>query len=189
MGWAPMVMGGLQIAKGVVGAAGAMQSGNASATNYMVQAQIAMNNAAIAREQAEQEARVGEYRVAQQGLIGAAKMGALTAAQAKGGVDVNSGSNLAVRAAATRATVQDTKTVESDMARKVYGYQVQASNFDNQAMMNARGASAAREAGRISAFSSLLDGAIGAGGNFGKFFFPGGGGGGAGAADPATGFA
>ena len=178
MGFATALMGGLSVAKGIVGAAGAVQSSEASAANYMVQAQIAMNNAVIAAQQAEQETRVGEYKVAQTGLMGAAKYGTTVAHQAKGGVDVNSGSNLKVQEAVTRAGVQDTKTAESDMARKVYGYQVQSTNFVNQAAMNARGAQSAKNAGTLGMISSLLDGASGAAGSVGKYFFGGGGGGG-----------
>lgn len=177
MGFAPAIGAGLSIAKGITGAIGAGQQAAASSSNYMVQAQIAMNNAAIAGQNAEWETGMGEYKTAQTGLIGGAKVGGLVGQQARGGVDVNSGSPLAVREAATRAATQDVGVSVSDMARKVYGYRVQQSNFNNQASANVAGAGNARKAGRIAAVGSLLDGvagAFGAGGG-GKFLFGGGG--------------
>lgn len=194
MGFFPVAMAGLSLAKGVMGAVGASQTASANAANYNVQGQIALNNAAIARQQEVFDTGAGEFKTTQTGLIGAAKVAAATGAMAKGGVDINTGSNLNIRDAATRAASVDSAVSQSDMARKAWGYQVAASNFGNQASADVAGANNARRAGRTAAIGSLLDGVIGAAGSmagggmgsFGKFSFGGGGGGGNGVGnDPA----
>ena len=159
----------MSLAKGVTGAVGAGQSADANSANQMVQAQIALNNKATAEQNATWENEMGEYKVAQSGLVGAAKEGALIASQGKSGVDVNSGSNLKVQQVAAQAAQQDTAVAQSDMARKVYGYQVQASNFGNQAAVDEKTAGQYQKAKGLAQFSSLLGGAADAAGSIGKF--------------------
>lgn len=175
MGFDPMtamaVTGGASLLKGGIGAIAAGQGAAANAANQRVQAQIALNNAAIARQNAQWEGEMGEYKTAQTGLVGAAKVGSLIAAGGKSGIDVNSGSALKVRAAATQAGQQDTLVARSDMARKVYGYQVQANNFENQAAVDRVTADNAESAAPLSEFASLLGGAAEAAPAFGKFKF------------------
>lgn len=188
MGFAPAIGAGLSIAKGIMGAAGAESSAAATSSNYLVQGQIALNNAVTAAQNEQWETGFGEYKAAQTGMVNAAKIGAGIATQARGGVDVNSGSNLAARVAATRAGVQDEASVMSDTARKAYGYRVAQTNFANQASADSAGAANARTAGRMAAMGSLLDGVAGAfgAGGAGKFLFGGGGDQTAKAATPAA---
>ena len=177
MGFAPIISGGLALAQGITGAMGAGQAASAKANDQMVQAQIAMNNMAVAKQNAELETSMGEYKVAQTGLVGANRQGQIVGAQAKSGVDANTGSSSKVRQAAATSAVQDVGVARSDMARKVYGYQVQQQNFGNQASVDSATAKNTMAAAPLQEFSSLLGGAAGAASSFGKFNWGGGGGG------------
>jgi hypothetical protein len=69
-----------------------VKQGQAQAASANYQAQMAERNAQIARQNSSMSAAAAEAQIAQQGMKDRAKFGAIKAAQAASGVDVNSGS-------------------------------------------------------------------------------------------------
>lgn len=152
---------------------GAYQSGQAQAAslqaqqqNYLYQAQVAENNAKIARQNAMIEGAAGAVATENQMLKTRAALGKTVAGQAAAGVDVNTGSNLRAQTAVADLGMADALTIRSDSARRAWSYEVQATNADAQSEMDRRAAAsaasaatAARRSGAIAAAGTLLSGA------------------------------
>lgn len=100
------------------------------------QAQVARNNASIAREDASYERVVGMDQAGISSMKGAAKSGAIKATQAANGVDVNSGSAVAVQAGEREADTLDAETILNNSELSAYGYTTQAKNFEAEAQQD-----------------------------------------------------
>jgi hypothetical protein len=150
-----IISAGTALLGGAVSAAGAEE-------NASVQAQIARNNAQTAMWNANVTAEAGDARAANQGLKTAQTVGKMRAAFGAAGIDPNQGSAADVQAAADSAGLTDAETIRSDAARQAWGYEVQSSNFSNQA-------SADEAAGNWGALSSFLGGATSAAGSASMF--------------------
>lgn len=132
------------------------------------QAQVARNNATSAKNNATYAMQVGEVDATTEGLKGRSRLGAIKAAQAANGLDVNTGSAVDVRAGEAAAARQDVLTTRSNAALKAYGYRTDAANFEAQAGLHDREALYATKAGEINkkaadtnAKATLLGGASG----------------------------
>lgn len=139
--------------------AGQAKAARAQESQYAYQAQVAKNNALIAQQNKQYATEKGEVDATAQGLKNRQEMGALAAAQAASGVDVNTGSPVSVRASAQELAQLDALTIRSNALREAYGYDVQKSNLENEAKNLKRGIAAEASALPITQFGSLLSGA------------------------------
>jgi hypothetical protein len=158
---------GLSAAAGLAGAGvsayGQMQSASANKQNLYYQAQVAQNNAKLQQQNADQEMQTGEVQAGNQGLKTAEQVGTTKAGQAASGVDVNSGSSVAVRAGEAELGMVDQGTVLSNASRRAYGFQVGAASDLAQSQLDVAGGKQAGAAGPIAAAGSLLSGAASVG--------------------------
>lgn len=157
------------IAGAGLGAIGSLQSGKASSAAADFNSKVAANNAQIAQQNATWTAEEGEANAAKSEQKTRAGVGAIKAAQAANGVDVNSGSALDVRSSAASLGELDAITIRSNAARTAYGQQTQAASDTAQSNLDKSQASNSETAGEIGAGSSLLGGLGSAAGNFAKF--------------------
>jgi len=156
----------LGIAGAGISAFGAYEQGQAQAANATYQAQVAANNAMVARENASLAAASGAAREATQGMKTAATVGAIKAGQGASGIDVNTGSAASVRQAASKLGALDLATTRSNTSREVYGYEVAATNDVAQSQLLTSEATQAKTAGDISALGTFLSGASSVGGKY-----------------------
>lgn len=152
-----------------ISAYGQIAGGQAAAANANYQAQVANNNAVIARQNAQWETQAGDVRATNQGLKTRAQVGAIKVAQAASGVDVNTGSAAQVSNAADELGMLDALTIRSDTARKAYGYEVAATGEDAKANLLRTQADQAQTAGIIGGIGSLLSGASTVGSQWSKW--------------------
>lgn len=143
----------------ITSAIGSLEAGKAASEANQYQAQIALNNAAVAKRNASTVGEEGEIEAANQGLKNRATAGTITANQAANGLDVNSGSAVNVRKSADLIGQMDAMTIRSNAAREAYGYQTQANNFTGEAALKTSEASDALNSSYLNAGSSLLTGA------------------------------
>lgn len=144
----------LAAAGGVFGALGNIAQGQAAARAGAYQSAVARNRAAVAnvnaaiernnaqmrREDADIAERyaertlvAGSARTQAYGMGAAARLGGIKARQAASGVDVNSGSNVDVRAGTRELAKLDAETIMSDTAWQNYGLRQRARNLRYEA--------------------------------------------------------
>lgn len=152
-----------------VGVMGSMQQASAqkSAANY--QSAIAANNAKIASDNATRAGQAGEAQAAQVQQETRAKVGAIKAAQAANGVNVNTGSAVDVQSSAAELGELNAITLRSNAARQAYGYQTQEASYDAQSGLDKSTASNAETAGYLNAGSTFLSGAGSAAQNYANY--------------------
>lgn len=157
----------------VVGAAvsayGQYESGQAQKASANYNSEVAANNASIAEQTANRAAQAGEAQAEATSQKTRATVGAITANQAAGNIDVNSGSALDVQSSAKELGELDALTVRSNAAKTAYGYQTQSTSDTGQSQLDAFQAANAGTAGEIGAGASILGGVSSAAGNYGKF--------------------
>jgi hypothetical protein len=147
---------------GVVSAIGAIQQGKAQADAANYQAQVARNNEIIALQQAAYTRQEGAAEAQRQDLKSKQVMGTQKAVLGASGVDVESGSALAVQQSQAELARLDALTVQSNAERKAWGFDVEAVNQKAQSQLHYMQAAQAKKAAALSAFSSIL-------GSAGKF--------------------
>lgn len=150
---------GASIAGGVTSAAGAVMGGIGASNAYSYKAQVAQNNAKIARQNADYAAMEGGKQAEMQGRQAQFQMGKIISGQAASGVDVNSGTALAIREGQALVNRENQMMIRSNASRKAYGYNVEAMNFEAQAAMDEQAGDNAMTAGVIGGGSSLIGGA------------------------------
>jgi hypothetical protein len=168
MGLDPVSLAVIGAAGAGMSAIGSYEQGQAKSQAAMYQAQVAANNAAIARQNAVFEIQGGETEATNVGLRIRAAIGAEKARQGASGINVNKGTAVDVRAGTEELGMLDALTVRSNAARKAYGYQVSATSDVAQSGLLQMEGSQAQEAGDIGAAASLLSGASTVGGNYMK---------------------
>lgn len=154
------------VAGTAVSAYGAYEQGQANAAAAKYQAQVAANNAAIAEQNAKMATQKGEIEAEQQGLKNRAEMGAITAEQSAGGVDVNTGSAANVKKGQDILGMTDVSQIRQNAAIENYGYRSQKMGYQAQSGLDTAEASNAATAGDIGAVGSLLGGASRVGGQY-----------------------
>lgn len=143
---APFISAGAGVLGAGISAIGAIGAGNASsqaaqanaAASYY-QSQVAQNNKQIALQNAENAAQVGVEQTARKSMENAAKMGLVRTGIAASGVAANTGSAKNVQVGQRELGQLDAETVLSNAQQKVYGYKVQAANFQDQANLDIAG--------------------------------------------------
>jgi hypothetical protein len=159
----------LAIAGGVgtaIQAFGALQSGFATSAADAYKAQVAANNAAIARMKSKMDIQSGEVAAVNRGLQTRAKVGSEKAQQGAAGVDVNTGSAVDLRAGTTELGMLDSLTIRSNAAKKAWSDEVEATSDTAQSQLDTMAGQQAETAGEIGAAGSLLSGASTVGGNY-----------------------
>lgn len=153
----------LALAAGVIGggisAVGQLEAGQATANAASYRAEVAKNNAAIALQNATYAEQSGSAKATVQGMKGAAIGGKIKAGQGASGVDVNSGSAVAVRAAQREASLLDTETVLNNSQLEAYGYRTRATSETATAGLEKMTAEQAPIGAAIGAAGSLLSSA------------------------------
>lgn len=173
MGFDPASLAVIGMVAGAAGSAtsayGSYQTGQAGARAASYQAQVAANNAVIARQNAVQDIQAGEIAATNKGLQTRAKVGSEKAIQGASGVDVNSGSAAAVRAGTAEIGMLDALTIRSNAAKQAYSQQVAAGSYDAQSELDKMKGAQAERAGTIGATGTLLSGAATVGGSFSRY--------------------
>lgn len=150
---------GTAVAGAGIGAYGAYQSGQSSKASYTYQAQVAKNNIEIAKRNADYARAAGESEAQIVGMKSRQQLGQTKASQASKGLDVNSGSNLAVRESMADVDSFEQMMIRSNAARSAYSSEVEAINQENQRNVDIMAGKQASKAGTINTFSSLVGGA------------------------------
>ena len=132
MAFAPI----LGIIGGVISAVGTISAGIAQKNALDYQAQVANNNAIIAQQNANYAIEAGQSKAAQQSLQEAERGGEILAAQAAGGVDVNTGSNKAVRQSQRELGNLNTRQQLANAQLTEYGYLSQKTNYQAQSQLD-----------------------------------------------------
>lgn len=141
---------------GVTGAIGSIFGGQSQSAMYQYQAQIAAMNAAIARQTAAYDTAVGEVQAQQSGMKTRAQIGQTRAQQGASGLDVNSGTNVNVRASEAELGAEDQALIRNNAARAAYGAEVTAVQDTAQSQLDTMAASTSQTAGMLGAFTSVL---------------------------------
>lgn len=153
--------GGLALSAASTGASaiGSSKGAQASNANFAYQAQVARNNAQIAKEKGEYALEAGTVAAGNQSMKNAAVGGKIKAAQAANNVDVNTGSAVDVQTSQRETGNLDAETVLNNAKLKDWGFRVEASNDEAQAKLDEMGGSQASQAGTLGAEGSILGGA------------------------------
>lgn len=152
-----------------VSAAGQYGGMQAQSANAAYQAQVAANNAKIALANQGMDIASGEVDAGNQGLKTRAVVGATKAGQAASGVDVNSGSSVAVRQGESELGNLDALTIRSNAAKKGYADLVQSTSSIAESKLLGSESSQAADAAPWAATGSLLSGASSVTGSLGKY--------------------
>lgn len=153
MGWV------LTLAGAGFGALGDIEKGQATSKADRYQAQIANNNAFLAKQNAGWATQFGEIGATQSSMKTGAEIGAMKANAGAAGIDVNTGSTALARSAADELGNVNALTIKSNAAREAYGYTTQSTNYSTQAALDKQAARDAVAAGNMAAFGTLLSGA------------------------------
>jgi hypothetical protein len=150
---------GLSAGGSLLSAGSAVASGFASKSAYDYQAAVAKLKSQIAAQNAEFAIQTGEQQATKTGLAQGARMGQIKVAQAAGGFDVNSGSNVQVRESQKSLDAMDLNQIRSNAARTAYGYKIEGATDDSQAEVYKAAGDNAVVGGVIQGFGSILGGA------------------------------
>jgi hypothetical protein len=163
---AALAAGGISTAVSVMGA---YEQGQAQKRNADYQAKVADMNATISKQNANYEMALGEQRNEQQQTKAKAAVGSIVANQGANGLDVNSGSNLAVQTGAEEMGALDSQTIKNNATRTAYNYQVQATEATAQGQLDRAEGSQAQLSSYLNMGSSLLGGASSVGDQYIKY--------------------
>lgn len=153
------ISSGASIAGGATSAIGGIAGGIGSFNAYSYKAAVAKQNAAIAKNNAQYAIWEGGKVAERQGLADRNRMGQIVTSQAAGGLDVNSGTNLAVRNSQAAVNTENQMMIRSNANRKAYGFEVEATNQLNEAKMDKQAGVNSLVAGGLSATGSIIGGA------------------------------
>lgn len=137
----------------------AISSGNAQKAAASYQAQVAANNAQIAGMNANAAIQTGNTKLQAAQEQGAQEMGAIRAAIAGGGIDINSGSALREQQGLAQVQQLNQATIVSNAARSAWNFRNQGADLTAQSNLDVERGQQAQEAGLVGGFSSLLSGA------------------------------
>jgi hypothetical protein len=153
---AALIAGGIGAA---TSAAGTIEQGAATSNAAAYSAQVAQNNATIANANAAYATAAGQQQAADTSLKGAAKSGKIKAGQAASGIDVNTGSAVAVQEGQRETDKLDAETVLNNAELKAYGYRSAATGFTAQAGLDTAESEQAPIGADIGAAGGLLSNA------------------------------
>lgn len=146
-------------AAGGVGAMGAASKADAESSMYSYKAGVARNNAIIAERNAVAATEAGTAKAQSNDMRTRATLGGQVVAQAANGLDVGSGTNVAIRDSAKDLGHLDTLTILNNAAKNAAGFRAQGMNFTAEGLLDDSAAKNAQTAGEYSVATSLLGGA------------------------------
>ncbi len=138
---------------------GAAQSASAQSAAANYQAQVAANNALIAKQQAAATTQAGDISAQNTLMAAGQRTSAIRAAAAASGVDANTGTPVSLQSDSAKLGMLDALTVRNNAARQAYSQQVTATGDTAQSQLYSAELQQAMTAGQIGAFGSLLSGA------------------------------
>jgi hypothetical protein len=144
------------VASGGIGAMGASATADANAASYNYKAQIASNNAIIAKRNAGAATEAGGVQAQNNDLKTKNMTATQLVTQAANGLDVGSGTNVNVRDSAVALGYLDTLTILNNAAKNSAGFKAQGMNFEAEAGLDKASAENAKTAGEFSIATSLL---------------------------------
>lgn len=147
---------GSSLAGGILGAYGALQSGDAQQRMYNYQAQVAKINSQIDLQNRDYALQVGETEAGQYGMKATQQAGQIRTAQGASGLDVNTGSAAAVQASQKKVTGIDLTQIRANAAKTAYDYTVRSVMDTNQASLDVIAGQNAKSASKIQAMASIL---------------------------------
>lgn len=131
-----MCPGTIALAATAVSAASSIAGGFAAASSAHYQAAVAANNATIARQNEQHAAGAASFNNERAGLAAAQQNSEVRASIAANNVDVNSGSPSDVQATQKLKGATDVAATAANNAQTVYGYGVQATNYQAQSSLD-----------------------------------------------------
>lgn len=150
----------------VVGAIGtgiagysAYQAGQAQKANAEYQAQVAANNATIARYNADAATKQGNQQLQAAQEQAAQRQGTIRAVLGASGIQLDNGSALRDQQGVAQIDKTNQETITSNAARSAWNFLNQGANYDATAQLQTMQANQASTAGAMNAFSSILSGA------------------------------
>lgn len=143
-------------ASAVIGLAGAAYSASETSKAGKFNQQVAENNAALARDQAQVAQAMGDRESQQQTWRTRALLGQQRAAIASSGVDAGVGTPLDILGESALFGEVDQQTIRLNTARQAWGFNAQAADIQNQGRLG-------RGAARAQATGTILSGLSGAG--------------------------
>ena len=142
----------------IAGVTSSIQQGNAQQAMYNYKAQIELNNAGIAQQNAGQERQAGIEDARMQRLKAMQTIGTQQAAMASNNIDVTSGTPLDLIEDTATFGELDALMSEYNAEKRALAYEQQAQNFANQANLDIISGKNARTSGYLNAFSSGISG-------------------------------
>lgn len=140
-------------------AAGDIASGIGQSQLYSYQSQVALNNAAIERENARNAIAAGSFEESVSRLHTGQVLASQKVAYAANGIDVSIGSPTQVHDSTARMGALDAALLHYNASRTAAGLEQQAANDESQAGVYKMAASNAKTAGYAKAATSILSGA------------------------------
>ena len=153
------LMMALTIGSTIMGAAGQIQQGQATAAANKYQAKVATMNAAISDRRAKDALERGAKEEQQKRRETQQLLGKQQAAMAANGVDISFGSPLDVLVDSSVLGELDALTIRSNTYREEYDYKVQAANQRANADMSRGAAESAITGSYLGAAGTILGGA------------------------------
>lgn len=141
------------------GAIGGLISGGMGLVEGLYQAQVAENNAKVARWQAANAEQMGEMEQQDQDNKARGFMGELVASQGASGLSLGGRSAIQTRSSAAKLAREDALRIRYNASREAYNYKVDAMNFEAQAGASKMGAAASLVGGFVNAATSLVSNA------------------------------
>lgn len=156
---------------GIAGAAtsalGTITGGIAQGHEAAYQAQIAQNNAQIAKQNANYTLAAGNEAAQEKGQQAAEQLGRVKAAFGANNIDVNSGSAKNVEVSQRETGNLDQQNTENQALMQAYGYNTQATNFEAQSGLDQAQAAEAPIGAAVGATGSFLESASSIGFKYG----------------------
>ncbi len=146
----------LAVAGGVASIAGGIQQARAARQQANFQAAVARNNEIIAGRLAEDARARGKAESARQAARTRQLIGRQRVVQAALGQVVDTGSALDLTADAAAAGKLEELTIRANAEREAIGFLTQGANFAAEAQLLSLQAKAARQAGILSTFGTVL---------------------------------
>jgi hypothetical protein len=147
---------GATLAGGITSAIGAEKTAAATQQSFNYQAGVAQINSTIDLQNADYARSQGETQAMQYGLKAGQQQAQIKNQQAASGLDVNSGSAVAVQQSQKTITGIDTAQIRSNAAKTAYDYDVKSTMDLNQSTLDVMAGNNAITAGNYAAASSIL---------------------------------
>jgi hypothetical protein len=142
---------------GIVGGFGAGESGQAQANAYRYKAGVALLNKQVNEQNAAWAIQSGGAQAEVAGLKAGQQIGSTKVIQSGSGLDVNSGSNEAVRESQTSAAQYDQSVIQWDADKTGYGYQIKAVSDVAETQLDQMASEQAKTAGDIGEITSFIN--------------------------------